>query len=1530
MNKKAKYFGGIMKVIVNDLFDELEICMPKELQTDTFADEYLKIQNKFNEYPNKKVSVYFQNVIWIDNLAMIQLFLMLWKRKKTKQLIRIFVEITEDNIEYFRFYKYLEDYGFINCIKEIDPFFNEIEVNQSLDFIYNQLSYGNFEQSECLIPFKIIENPNRTTELIQEICDIFSEKYNNEFFDYELQNFIFRMSIFLQETINNVFEHAFQNKEEAFYGIMLRFIHRNNRSDLTERKRDYYILQNEKEASLPFKTPNPFDMQNFTQLECKNNPYRNPTGIKILDRYLQIFVVDAGMGLLESMGCEDPGQERGLLNEIFQRIRSRKKTPKKIRNTLVGGIGMLYQLFQENENYISIKGEYNWTTVRCTKKKYPHETLQYVHKSGITNKNVLKGFAIIGYLDCGYKYHTDYFRYTLTEFQNQVFTQSYIMTEYKELPNISILDFRKDLPDLSSRENIKSTILCFVGTNIEKNIWANKIHTLYNNKSNKKNVLILVDIPDREARKYELIFDGYKGNISKAILVTCGLKISIFTCNLTGRLVYNQDTTSNYVINKSEELTSSGYALLNIIRQYDSQKFWDTVQKCQNENGQKLFINKTINWKANKNYKLHGYLDFSQVVFDENLMTLLMYQLYRLPKQTEKDNYYKSMERFADDLCEKINGKLKIQITDDPKQQINIGSVYVTGETSSMSTFDLEKTQSKQEYYFFRHLLTNDIETKDNNIKALLLWPSESLTDQWFSAQEKTEFARLANTGFLAPKGTEYFAAQHYKSQPSSVKLLPHQNYQSFQSDPFWTKRLLKMAHIDMVDKHDLIYLNAVTLFTKHYMESRYVKKYIEENCFDYLLKKMYYALGRTKKQNFKESVKNDICPEYRLIIEGKINGNDIPEESGLFVYLADYETIEIISKLKGIFSNEVQKRIIPIAPVNKKRTAFPLLISPILLESIRNKINPVDSGNTKQKMGRVTIFIASITSTRLQKELRHILYRLGATEVTSLCLLDRQRFPLGSRAKNSYYSFAKIDLPILGSENRCKLCTGVNILQNLKENLFSIVLKKRCEEIMYIWGKIKSSDSFYGRGVESKRYIFPEPLADTVDAICKQDYGIDYSIEINSDMGLVLFTLEQSTITVSLDFLKRCLESEDIENETKILLISSHLLIFGEDEIVVTDKRILTKKLYSLLQQSNESNAYTALACITLLTQTTTEKKYLHQFYRTQWRLEHFQNIDFIIASIGIMLSASNQQDTLLKYWIKNSKEEQLDYLYGVFLLTDGNAKTRHGTILSRMTDRGWAISEMDYITADNDAAFLETAYKTMPLSYFIDPHAYQDKREKLVDMIKQIRTDLNLAISNTAEVSRNKLAKNISKMFAETKSFNTEIFMNTDITILSKLQDKVNEVAETARERVGRTKMTCYVEQIIYDTDNTDDSNNGKKYFYFIEDLRREIMYLIEDFRHADKHRFMIGSDGQKYTGIVEVIFYETYMSYLFKNYVNDTFSIEEVKRKKKLKLNRPTIMSLRALYPYDQDLPLFDYTYNSQDQIYTAKINIPYLGV
>ena len=64
---------------------------------------------------------------------------------------------------------------------------------------------------------------------------------------------------------------------------------------------------------------------------------------------------------------------------------------------------MLYQLLQNQENFISIKGEYNWIQIACSKKQDNNGTLNYVHKSGITSPEVLKGFTIVGYIDCDYK-----------------------------------------------------------------------------------------------------------------------------------------------------------------------------------------------------------------------------------------------------------------------------------------------------------------------------------------------------------------------------------------------------------------------------------------------------------------------------------------------------------------------------------------------------------------------------------------------------------------------------------------------------------------------------------------------------------------------------------------------------------------------------------------------------------------------------------------------------------------------------------------------------------------------------------------------------------------------------------------------------------------------------------------------------------------------------------------------------------------------------------------------------------------------
>ena len=60
--------------------------------------------------------------------------------------------------------------------------------------------------------------------------------------------------------------------------------------------------------------------------------------------------------------------------------------------------------------------------------------------------------------------------------------------------------------------------------------------------------------------------------------------------------------------------------------------------------------------------QMNGYLDFSQACFDEKIRNLLLYQLFRLPVDYNKERYFESMDRFTEDLCENVNNKLKIVI----------------------------------------------------------------------------------------------------------------------------------------------------------------------------------------------------------------------------------------------------------------------------------------------------------------------------------------------------------------------------------------------------------------------------------------------------------------------------------------------------------------------------------------------------------------------------------------------------------------------------------------------------------------------------------------------------------------------------------------------------------------------------------------------------------------------------------------------------------------------------------------------------
>ncbi len=1496
-----------MKVHVEKIMDEIEIIMPEELQSNDFSEEYCKIRDACENNRFSEIGVYFNRTQWLDNLAIIQLLLYLYKMQSMGKSISFHFNGEEENVECVRFIKYLDDYGYLDIMEKLsDTFVRENLLKKyRMDENEMKLKQGDFECSDCIMKFEILCSTEDIHIYLERLKKDLYEKLCTEIEQFDIECLIFKLSLFLQETLGNVFEHAYSIDDSGFCGVMIRHIHKSRSNKVEEKERNYFTLAENEEALLPFRGEI-FRYSQHEQIASKKfNPYRNDIGRHILEDYMQVFVVDIGKGLLESMKLNNPKAERRIINQVFEKGKAKRLK----KNTVVGGLAMLYEILQEESNYISVKGEYNWLSMACSRKKDTKDTLPYVYADGINKKNPLKGFSIVGYIDFSDVEGYEFFQDVSHEEIYSIYQSEYEIDIIDEKQDIDILDFRDEFPKI---EISNSKILCFAGFNIDKAIWTDKILSAFD-KMKKEKVLIIVDIPIWEIRKYELIFSKSKVLIDKIILLSENMKTAVLV-QKGKRMQFCKKSTQEYKSRKEGDISNSLYELLKIIRKYDSCKFWRAVAEEQKRRNATFVINNDIDWDKGK--KLSGYLDFSQACFSEKLRYILLQQLYRIPCSARSKKYI-SMDRFTEDLCENANSKQRTRLDRMNTSRMEIGSVYVTGTSSRISKLKNE-TCRENEYYFFVHPVGKaNVEPVEN---ALLLWPSKALMQKLFPAKQesKSRYKRLAQSPFISEKGTEYFTQKHYQNISSSICIGTRELYLQFQKEKVWTRRLVKFSHLDMVGYHDFIHLSAVALFNKHYLESIHNHKYIEKNSFDYLFKHMYKALGQSDSDR---AVQVDVKEKYRSVISSKMRGVEIPKDNGLFIYLTDYETIEIVSRLESIFTEHMQERIIPIAPVNRKRGKAALLLSPVLMDTIKKKLDDIKKENGN---ARVTIFIATVISTQLQRELKHIMYRLGAKEIKCLSIIDRQRFPLGSRNKDTYRSFCKIDLPSLPPQRACKMCRGINELKKVAEIIISEELRKRCAEIEMIWEPCKASNIMYEAGIDVRDIKLPQEIQKYVAKICSSYGKLATGLHLSTDVGLVLFAVEYMAITTSTDFLEKCIQyegndEEKISDSSKMLLIASYLLLF-EEEIALKDRVYLVEQLYDFLYKQEQASEYTALGVLVVLLQEETVKKKLYEYYKTQYYWERFENVDFMICSLSLVNSQNKKTaNPTLKYWLRNGMEENINYLYGIFTLTDGKIENRHGTILSKMQEPGdEPFRKMDYLSAENDTLFLEEAYKNLPHTFFIETENCDKTRQEIIRSLQDVRSSLNKISKEGFEIEENSLLKERIKIFFNlTKDFNKAIFLTTDAAGADGLRKKLQDIIP--KEEEGEIKW-CYVRYIKH-------TENEKNFCYF-EELQREIEYLIADFRYADSNDFFEVLE-QKYHGIIEVEFKEKEVEYRFLNHPCQEFDFEKLKEKKKLKYNRPTILGMRRVFNNENIEDMLQYEYDKTENLYTAKIITPYIN-
>ena len=128
-----------MRVEVVVINNEVEIVMPKELQSDSYSTELLAVQDLLLS-PPKKITVFFTSVLWIDNLVMIHFMVLLKRLAFAGSRISFKIEIEREDIEQIRFVKYLDDYGFKKTMKDMAFEYDDNSVFSNLEVIQREIS----------------------------------------------------------------------------------------------------------------------------------------------------------------------------------------------------------------------------------------------------------------------------------------------------------------------------------------------------------------------------------------------------------------------------------------------------------------------------------------------------------------------------------------------------------------------------------------------------------------------------------------------------------------------------------------------------------------------------------------------------------------------------------------------------------------------------------------------------------------------------------------------------------------------------------------------------------------------------------------------------------------------------------------------------------------------------------------------------------------------------------------------------------------------------------------------------------------------------------------------------------------------------------------------------------------------------------------------------------------------------------------------------------------------------------------------
>lgn len=1528
------------KIIYSEF--ELKVRFSNYVYADNFFSQCFYLQKWFEEgifdgSKILKITIDLSNTVWFDTLAMCYLILFA-DVAYSKEIEIVYIVDTEyQNDDKNKFIAFLDDNGFLQQMKK---------TGQVVCRDVPEMNYSDVHK--CVWPLQVFHSCDTSNNTIENtigmIKHILQKELCDELSANELEYTINKVSYFLQETLDNVYKHAYPN--------------------------NFNLLSGSNPSALLIKRIRTVDFKKYNVQYTKKTPYINISLYEEKDSYLEIYVADAGVGIRQSF-LEDPeGKDANISDEnILGYILSNgERSHKKIHGTETtrfGGLFDIVSMFKDDGDKLGIKGDSRWFFTPNNR-----EMVSRINPDVIQNEygNLLHGFAIVGSISWKNPIANNYpFKKELNKNYNSYISSLFLLKnpwmKKGYCDNKTVIDNR--FTDKVNIKNGSEVAVFFPSHFLTKN---NLVDMLCGCEAK---TIIIASIPEGEYKKYETMLmrlnvEHPDFNFDKCILISNTLLPKVYVCEKEDdiiwkkRFVFAEKQTYEYICtNNSDSISLSFLSFLLWKKVFDSERIWELVSKYNSQS----YINSEVEWKG---INIRGYLDFSQVCLIKECYSLCLEWLFGFNLITEKI-YFKSLDRFTDSICEQANHNMNNELDGN---DIWIGSVFVSG--TSARNFSVHGN-SDNTFYFFRHA---DSTNKEKNVHAIFEWATNVFRiNEWFNTTDLNKrYRRVGNSSFIADNGHIYWINKHFTNWESAYQLKQAEIYKVLQQQYGARPAVLKVGHMNCEDHHDLFELNMDSLFYTDMITSKLVNQY-QNTSYDYLLNRFIEALlFHPKSSTIKDYLCNTLTAtqiqgvcnkfyEYRT----KQNIRKPVEKHGLVVYLNDYQTSKIVDDLKQVFSDEMCSRIIPIIPIEKEYVSSTLMVSPLLLDKIQKSIlelKKYNSKNSKDDSVSVTIFISTSFTTRLHEELKHILLCMGATQVTMLSLLDRQRIPFGIAPKPNNQAYCRLDLPAIGFSNKCPLCDSIENLLKLKSHIRDTAICSRLNSIVSQWKSVKGSENHFNTGISMEYIDVPDEIIKEID-MYNQMYNND-NLKISTNLGLALFAIENTSFSLSTDFLDKCINSKFLENGVKILLICTHLLVFNHLQISEKHKCELLKHLCDILNSVNSENdqepniqMITSLAVVTICSQTETLKR-----YTLKYLMEHDNN-DYASKSIDnlliqLMLYHEFQKDSLLNIpnsfklslncYFKSSKSK-LDILYDEFLYVEPEYIQSHRQAFSQILHTN---NVLPYSIYKKSVEFINKLYEIYSQNLLSDlfhsPENYNNQHEGILTDLHDLQNTINCILKkeNVGVNDHEKIKDMLQKLLKKLQKINEGLYLRVgnDDGIYRWLSSCELLAQERTKKRDAILKSIGKYTASL----NSSSSPDVRPWFYAFGDVTEEVINIMSDMMRGRSRKIynFIQMDNYNpddlFDGLVSVEYKEYYTEISFYNITRNDKSIEEIRKIKISKRNRPSTIIFDsfekrlseltghklACFEWNYAEKNFDLKLEDGEHLFQAILRIPYIDM